>query len=62
MMDTDRHARLQNQQRLRELTTDARATVKIYCSHDARELKQAVSAGDAAAAWASGQGDRLGHL
>uniref|UniRef100_UPI003158154E hypothetical protein n=1 Tax=unclassified Pseudomonas TaxID=196821 RepID=UPI003158154E len=62
MMDSDRHARLHNQQRLRELAADARAAVKIYCSHDARELEQAMHAGADAAARLPGQGDRLRHL
>ncbi|MFG6205907.1 MBL fold metallo-hydrolase [Pseudomonas retamae] len=62
MMDSDRHARLHNQQRLRELAADARAAVKIYCSHDARELERAMHAGADAAAMSPGQGDRLRHL
>ena len=45
MMDTDRQARLHNQQRLRQLAADGGAAVDIFCSHDARELQRAREAG-----------------
>jgi len=39
MMDTDREARLDNQWRLRALSSE-RPDVDIFCSHDALELSQ----------------------
>lgn len=44
LMDTDRQARLHNQQRLRQLVAADGATVNVFCSHDARELEQALDA------------------
>ncbi|HEX8234290.1 MAG TPA: MBL fold metallo-hydrolase [Caulobacteraceae bacterium] len=41
LMEVDREARLTNQQRLRELSLDASAGVKITCAHDAVELESA---------------------
>jgi hypothetical protein len=45
MMDTDRQARLHNQQRLRQLVAESGKTVTVFCSHDPRELQQALGAG-----------------
>lgn len=38
-MEKDRHARLANQQRLRELVRDHGHEVRVICSHDPRELE-----------------------
>lgn len=38
MMESDRQARLYNQQRLRQLSVDHGREVKLFCSHDALEL------------------------
>jgi hypothetical protein len=37
-METDRGARLRNQERLRELLREREGEVAILCSHDAAEL------------------------
>lgn len=39
MMEVDRKARLLNQNRLRELSLDPSKDVRLFCSHDAIELK-----------------------
>ncbi len=39
MMEVDRKARLLNQDRLRKLSSDHHNEVKLFCSHDAIELK-----------------------
>ena len=39
MMEVDRKARLFNQQRLRGLSCDRTNGVRVFCSHDAVELK-----------------------
>jgi glyoxylase-like metal-dependent hydrolase (beta-lactamase superfamily II) len=39
MMEVDRQARLANQARLRELSLDARAGVKLICAHDVVEYE-----------------------
>jgi len=41
MMEVDRASRLQNQQRLRELSIDPTAGVKMVCAHDVVELEAA---------------------
>ncbi len=41
MMDSDRPARLDNQQRLRNLIAAAHDEVQVFCSHDASELRSA---------------------
>ncbi|MBA1203808.1 MBL fold metallo-hydrolase [Pseudomonas capeferrum] len=43
MMDTDRQARLHNQQRLRALALGQAGHVEIFCSHDPAEMLQARS-------------------
>jgi glyoxylase-like metal-dependent hydrolase (beta-lactamase superfamily II) len=40
MMEKDRGARLQNQQRLRELVRDHGRDIQVICSHDPRELER----------------------
>jgi glyoxylase-like metal-dependent hydrolase (beta-lactamase superfamily II) len=40
LMEKDRHARLGNQELLRELAKDEGERIKIICSHDPRELEQ----------------------
>ena len=39
MMEVDRKARLLNQDRLRALSVDRSSSVRLFCSHDALELK-----------------------
>jgi hypothetical protein len=39
MTEVDRPARLRNQGRLRELSLDRSADVRMFCSHDAVELE-----------------------
>jgi glyoxylase-like metal-dependent hydrolase (beta-lactamase superfamily II) len=39
LMEVDRAARLNNQQRIRELALDATADVRIFCAHDVREFE-----------------------
>lgn len=39
MMEVDRKARLYNQQKLRALSCDRSSNVRLFCSHDAIELK-----------------------
>ena len=41
MMDTDHQARVNNQDRLRRLSVTRGADLRIFCSHDAKELEQA---------------------
>ncbi|HEY8574320.1 MBL fold metallo-hydrolase [Phenylobacterium sp.] len=41
MMEVDRASRLENQRRLRELSLDASAAVKLVCAHDVVELEAA---------------------
>ena len=43
MMDTDRSARVLNQNRLRELALAHERKVQVFCSHDAREWERAVA-------------------
>lgn len=40
MMEVDRQQRLENQARLRRLSLDAAAGVRIFCAHDAVEFEQ----------------------
>ena len=40
LMEKDRRARLDNQQRLRELVRTAGADVEIFCSHDLTEFER----------------------
>jgi CRISPR/Cas system CMR subunit Cmr6 (Cas7 group RAMP superfamily) len=44
-MDADHQARMHNQQRLRQLATESRMAVNIFCSHDAREFQQVTNFG-----------------
>jgi hypothetical protein len=39
LMEMDRPTRLHNQDRLRALANDARAGVRVFCSHDPIELE-----------------------
>jgi len=39
MMEVDRTARLNNQQRIRDLALQRRGDVRIFCAHDAREFE-----------------------
>jgi ABC-type Na+ transport system ATPase subunit NatA len=39
LMDTDRHLRISNQQRLRELKRQHGDKIVIFCSHDEKELE-----------------------
>jgi len=43
MMDTDRPARMHNQNRLRELAHSHEQKLEIFCSHDAREWERAMA-------------------
>jgi glyoxylase-like metal-dependent hydrolase (beta-lactamase superfamily II) len=43
LMDTDRAARLHNQNRLRELARVPGQNIEIFCSHDAREWERATT-------------------
>ena len=49
LMEVDRKARFGNQQRLRDLKHDAAAKVRIFCSHDEKELEAMQVSGPAAA-------------
>ena len=43
LMETDRSLRMANQERLRKLSVDARASVRILCAHDPVEFERCVA-------------------
>jgi hypothetical protein len=40
MMETDRELRLQNLERVRRLSVEHRADVRVFCAHDVVELER----------------------
>lgn len=54
-VQTEKHARLRNQQRLRELARDYRDTVQVFCAHDTAEYRRHARAvlSSSPAAWHS---------